>query len=119
MGDDTKKELPLEMVATGTGPKLAWVAWSGKVFAVTQEIAETGGDTEPWADNWRVTHRPSGHAMGSRRFTEDKARQWAQAVDGIPEFAVATYHDMVAKQQELGVLTRKALDAAGLLEGVQ
>ena len=113
MGD--KNEYPLEMVATTTGPKLAWVGWSGKVFAVTQEISEVGGEGAPWEDNWRITHRPSGHAMGSRRFTLEDAMKWAQAVDCIPEFAAATYHDMVAKQAELGALTGKALRAAGLL----
>jgi hypothetical protein len=112
----TPKQYPLEMVATTTGPKMAWVSWTGKVFAVTQEVAL--GDGAPFSYGWRVTHRPSGHAMGSRHFTEETARKWAEAVDVIPEFAAATYHDMVAKQQDLGLLTRKALRAAGLLEDV-
>lgn len=111
-------EYPLENVATSSGARLAWVGWTGKVFAVTQEISDVGDAGVPLSYNWRVTHRPSGHAMGSRRFTLEDAIRWASAVDGIPELAAATYHDMVAKQQEFGVLTGKALREAGLLDGV-
>lgn len=116
MGDTNT--YPLENVATARGPKLAWVAWSGKVFAVTQEIADAEDHGTPLGDNWRVTHRYSGHAMGSHRFTLDEATKWAQAVDAVPEFATATFHEMWAMRDEFGALTKKALVAAGLMDGV-
>lgn len=117
MSTDNKRDYPMEMVATKDGPAKAWVAWKGKVFAVTQEIAEVGGDGEPWDDNWRITHRPSGHAMGGRRLMLEDALKWAQTVDAVPEFATASYHDMVDRQQELTAAANTALRAAGLLGG--